>query len=96
MGEVLSDIYDAARRWQNMSEMLDRLGLDAAMLAHGRLASDLRLAVSTCQSCDADQICRDWLVHAPEWLDKAPAFCRNAELFACTRDQIYGGIRSSA
>jgi len=94
MGERLSTIDDAARRWQNMSEMLDRLGLDPEMLACGRLAGDLRLAVSTCQCCDADQVCRDWLVHAPEWLDSAPAFCRNADLFACTHDRIYGGMRA--
>lgn len=91
----MSNIYNADRRWRNMSEMLERLGLDAEMLARGRLASDLRFAVCTCQSCDADQVCQDWLMHAPEWLDKAPAFCRNAELFACTRDIIYGRIRGS-
>ena len=87
----MSNIYAAHRRWQNMCEMLDRLGLDAELLARGRLANDLRFAVCACQSCDADQICQDWLVRAPEWLDQAPAFCRNAELFACTRDLIYGG-----
>jgi hypothetical protein len=74
-----------------MCEMLDRLGLDAATLAHGRLVSDLRSAVSSCQSCSADQACQEWLVHAPEWLDRAPAFCPNAELFACVRDLINRG-----
>ena len=89
----MSNIDAASRRWQNMSEMLDRLGLDAGMLAHGRLAIGLRSAVSRCQSCDADQLCQSWLVRAPEWLDKAPAFCPNAELFACERDiQITSGI----
>jgi hypothetical protein len=75
-----------------MCEMLERLGLDASMLAfHGRLASDLRAAVSSCQSCGADQVCQDWLVRAPECLDKAPAFCPNAELFATVRDIIDRG-----
>jgi hypothetical protein len=74
-----------------MCEMLDRLGLDAEMLARGRLANDLRFAVYACQSCGADQVCQDWLVRAPEWIDQAPTFCPNAELFACTRDFIYGG-----
>lgn len=87
----MSNINHAASRWRNMCEMLDRLGLDAEMLAHGRLANDLRFAVCTCQSCTADQVCQDWLVRAPEWIDKAPDFCRNAELFACTRDLIYTG-----
>ena len=72
--------------------MLDRLGLDASMLAHGRLASDLRTAVSNCQSCGVDQICQDWLVRAPESVNKVPAFCPNAELFASVRDLIDRGI----
>jgi len=65
-----------------MCEMLDRLGLDERVLARGRLATGLRSAVCTCQSCDADQLCQDWLVRAPEWLEQAPVFCPNAELFA--------------
>ena len=84
----MSHIHDADRRWRNMCEMLDRLGLDASMFAHGSLASDLRAAVSTCQSCCADQVCQDWLVRAPECVDKAPEFCPNAELFAFVRDLI--------
>ena len=74
-----------------MCEMLRRLGLDADALAHGRLASDLRAAVNTCQSCKADQTCLDWLTRAPESVDKAPNFCPNAELFACVIDQIERG-----
>jgi hypothetical protein len=88
----MPNIDAANRRWQNMSEMLDRLALDAEMLALGRLANGLRSAVSTCQSCDADQLCQTWLMRAPEWLDEAPAFCANATLFACERDIAYGGI----
>jgi hypothetical protein len=74
-----------------MCAMLERLGLDASTLAHGRLASDLRSAVTTCQSCNADQPCQEWLTRAPEYIDKAPAFCPNAELFACVRDLIDSG-----
>ena len=84
----MSHIHDAEARWRNMCEMLDRLGLDASMFGQGRLASDLRAAVSSCQSCGADQVCQDWLVRAPECVDKAPAFCPNAELFASVRDLI--------
>jgi Family of unknown function (DUF6455) len=75
-----------------MCEMLERLGLDASMLAHGRLATDLRSAVSTCQSCSADQVCQEWLVRAPEFIDKPLAFCPNADLFASVRDLIDRGI----
>jgi hypothetical protein len=35
-------------------------------------------------SCGADQVCKDWLV----CVDKAPAFCPNAKLFASARDLI--------
>jgi hypothetical protein len=76
----LSNIDYAELRYQNMSEMLNRLGLDAVTLARGRLGIDLHLAVRMCQSCDADQACKDWLVQTPGRLDKASAFCRNAEL----------------
>jgi Family of unknown function (DUF6455) len=88
----LSNIHDADRRWRNMCEMLDRLGLTAEMLADGRLANDLRVAVCTCQSCDVDQVCQDWLVRAPEWIQQAPDFCRNGELFACVRGRTWGDI----
>ena len=88
----MSNIQDADHRWRNMCEMLERLGLDASMLAHGRLASDLRSAVTTCQSCSADQPCQEWLGRAPEYIDRAPVFCPNAELFACVRDLINRGI----
>ena len=88
----MSNTYDADYRWRNMCEMLARQGLDAAMLAHGRLASDLRAAVSACQSCTSDQTCQEWLVRAPESIDRAPAFCPNAELFASVRDLIDRGV----
>ena len=87
----MSDTYDADHRWQNMCAMLNRLGLDASVLAHGRLASDLRSAVTSCLHCSADQHCSEWLVRAPETLEKAPQFCPNAELFAAVREAIERG-----
>jgi len=77
----MSNIDARDRRWRSMSEMLDRLGLDAAMLAQGHLETTLRSAARTCQSCDADLLCEAWLFHAPKQLDKAPVFCGNAALF---------------
>ena len=82
----MANMDAADRRWRNMSEMLSRLDLNAGALAHGRLASGLRAAVRTCQSCAADELCQTWLIRAPEWLRKAPAFCPNAELFNCERE----------
>jgi len=88
----MSTTYDADLRWRNMCAMLDRLGLDAATLAHGRLASDLRSAVTACQSCSAEHPCQEWLTRAPEYIERAPAFCPNAELFASVRDMIQRGV----
>ena len=91
----MSNIDAADRRWRNLCDMLDRLGLDPAMLAHGRLATGLRSAVRTCQSCDRDQLCQAWLLRAPEWIEQPPAFCPNTELFACERGIACGGIHGS-
>ncbi len=89
------NIDAADRKWRSLCDMLERLGLDPGMLAHGRLATALRAAVATCQSCDRDQLCQSWLVRAPEWLDAAPAFCPNAELLACERSIAHGNICNS-
>jgi hypothetical protein len=94
-GDAMSNLDEPDRRWRNLSGMLDRLGLNAEMLAHGRLAVALRAAVSTCQSCDTDQLCQGWLARAPEWLDAAPAFCPNRRLFACERGMAHGDIQGS-
>jgi hypothetical protein len=87
----MSNTYDADHRWQNMCAMLGRLGLEALELAHGRLASDLRSAVTSCQHCRSDQVCSDWLVRAPQIPEKAPGFCPNAGLFAAVREAIERG-----
>jgi hypothetical protein len=75
----------AEKRLRNMSAMIDRLGLDPVMLARGRLGHNLRSALRTCQSCSAEDVCRDWLVRAPHTLERAPRFCPNAERFARVR-----------
>ena len=51
----------ADRRARNMSAMMDRLGLDTDAFAHRRFGLDLNSAIRTCQFCDADEVCRDWL-----------------------------------
>src|SRR6516225_3117763 len=51
----------ADRRARNMSEMMDRLGLDTDAFAHRRFGLDLSSSIRTCQFCDADEVCRDWL-----------------------------------
>ena len=75
----------ADRRARNMSEMMDRLGLDTGAFAHRRFGLDLSFTIRTCQFCDADEVCRDWLARAAKALAEAPAFCPNATLFAQAR-----------
>jgi len=75
----------ADRRARNMSEMMDRLGLDTDAFARRRFGLDLSSAIRTCQFCNADEVCRDWLARAAKSSAKAPAFCPNATLFAQAR-----------
>jgi Family of unknown function (DUF6455) len=80
----------ANRRAQNMSEMMDRLGLDTDAFAHRRLGLDLSSAIRTCQFCNADEVCHDWLARAAQSSVKTPAFCPNARLFAQARAEQAG------
>ena len=76
----------ADRRARNMSEMMDRLGLDTGAFAHRRFGLDLSSTIRTCQFCDADEVCRDWLARAAKALAETSAFCPNAAmLFAQAR-----------
>jgi hypothetical protein len=75
----------ADRRMSNMSEMMGRLGLDPVLLAHAGLGLNYRSAIQHCRSCRADEECRNWLSREAKSIDRAPAFCPNAELFARTR-----------
>jgi hypothetical protein len=76
---------NADLRARNMSEMMDRLGLDADAFAHRRSGLDLSSAIRMCQFCNADEVCHDWLARAAKSSVKAPAFCPNAKLFAQER-----------
>lgn len=69
----------AVCRLQNMSEMMDRLGLGTRTRAQEDLN---RLIFRACQVCSADEVCRDWLSRAPNCIGRAPAFCPNTEYFA--------------
>ena len=75
----------ADRRARNMSEMMDRLGLDLETFAYRRSGLDLSSAVRMCQFCIADKVCHDWLARATKPEAKAPAFCPNAMLFEQAR-----------
>ena len=78
----------ADRRARNMSEMMDRLGLDMEAFAQRRLGLDLISAIRTCQLCNAERACHDWLSRPRKTADTAPAFCPNANLFARARGEL--------
>lgn len=62
--------------------MSDRLNLPTVAAAWPTGVSQLALAVQACQSCDADEVCTDWLARAPNKLAAPPVFCPNAEALA--------------
>src|SRR6516162_6274615 len=67
-------------------KMMDRLGLDTDAFTHRRFGLDLSSSIRTCQFCDADEVCRDWLARAAKALAETSAFCPNAAmLFAQAR-----------
>jgi hypothetical protein len=73
---------ELTRRVENMSEMMRRLGLDAADPRRHGGAAVLKAAAEACECCRAGDECHDWLRRAAATLCKAPAFCPNAERFA--------------
>ena len=71
--------YSPAR---NIAALSDRLGLPTVAAAWPIGISQLALAVQACQSCDADEVCTDWLARAPDKIATPPAFCPNAAALA--------------
>ena len=76
---------DKASRTRTMSEMMERLGLDMETFAQRRLGLDLIAAIHTCQFCNDEQACQNWLSRPGKLTDAVPAFCPNADLFARAR-----------
>jgi Family of unknown function (DUF6455) len=70
------------RRMENMSDMLDRLGLARADCSGRGSAPVFGSAVRVCESCAAGDVCHDWLKRAAKTLYRAPDFCPNADRFA--------------
>jgi uncharacterized protein DUF6455 len=70
------------RRIENMSDMMNRLALDARAAIRSPSRATLGSAVTVCESCPTGDVCHDWLLRAAETLGKAPAFCPNGERFA--------------
>jgi hypothetical protein len=68
-----------------LSEMIHRLGLDAAGLSSRPPNQDLATAVHACATCTAAETCATWLAQTKGPIDRAPDFCPNAELFKRAR-----------
>ena len=77
----------------SMAEMMWRLGLTALPAAQARKLN-IRAAIAACLTCPAGELCSDWLEHAPETLERAPAFCPNAEMFMRARQDNTAEARS--
>lgn len=63
----------------NLSEMMERLGIDPDDAVDERAARELETVIRACQKCDAAEDCRAWLNRAPAAVSHAPAFCPSAE-----------------
>ena len=78
-------------RLGNMRMMLERFGIDPIAFSsqhHGRY---LAAALPACLDCPCDEACHDWLtlIEGEIRLDRVPAFCPNAQLFAWAKqDQV--------
>jgi hypothetical protein len=76
------------RKIANMSTMLSRLGIDPAMAAGLEFGSLFASAIRACQACPAGEVCRDWLARGEGRLERAPAFCPNAQRFDRVKENI--------
>ncbi|MDN2565498.1 DUF6455 family protein [Aquibium sp. A9E412] len=85
MSTLTRRIEDHARK---MGAMMERCGVDAAMLANDRLGLTLAQASRACLACRAEAACTDWLAaSAGTTVDAAPDFCPNAARFDFLRNE---------
>src|SRR5215216_6869680 len=70
------------RRMENMSDMLNRIGLEPIAASRSLDVAVLGSAVRLCETCPAGDVCHDWLLRAAKTLYQAPPFCPNAGRFA--------------
>jgi hypothetical protein len=69
-------------RMENMSKMINRLGIDPVVAARHCGGAVLGSAVRVCEACAAGELCHDWLERAAASLYAAPGFCPNGDRFA--------------
>jgi len=62
----------------NLAEMAKRAGARTVAAAWPTGLARLGVMVTTCERCDASEVCRDWLARAPKGVDIVPPFCPNA------------------
>jgi hypothetical protein len=62
----------------NLAQMAGRIGVSTVAAAWPTGLAHLGLTVTTCERCEAIEVCRDWLARTPQQIDHVPPFCPNA------------------
>ena len=65
----------------HICEMMQRLGIEPYRGAVPSLSLSFAAMMHRCETCPAEQACRDWLDVMPGSVAFAPRFCPNAEIF---------------
>jgi hypothetical protein len=63
----------------NLSEMMERLGIDPDDAIDEHAAQELETVIRACQRCGLAEACRAWLNRAPAAVSRPPAFCPSAD-----------------
>jgi hypothetical protein len=70
-------------------KMMEKLGIEPSSSVTPRSSLAYATAVHRCEFCPYQEICRNWLDHAPASISFAPQFCPDADiLFELQYDQI--------
>lgn len=71
----------------NLADMAGRVGVGTVAAAWPTGLAHLGLAVTTCERCDAADVCGDWLARAGKHVADVPPFCPNAVALRAARRQ---------
>lgn len=79
--------YMAAASERRMMSMLERVGLDPAIVASGDTEAIMKEIRQRCRRCTAEAVCERWLVGDEVGEN---AFCPNAKVFEALQPKISG------
>lgn len=70
----------------NLGRMMERCGVDPALLAYDQLGQTMQTVARACISCPHGAVCARWLDAAePGVVNRPPDFCPNAARFRSKR-----------